>query len=131
PDGCRRSYRAGCERRTRRRRRELARRRLIAEAEEISKRLMRLGRLNRLLLLKLGFQRRGGRGGGARCCRRAPARRRGGNGGVAFGLVASSLAARPGEIIGAPGRRAESLALDQRARGERIDRGRPRSRTAQ
>jgi hypothetical protein len=90
---------------------------------------MRLGWLNRLLLLKLWFRWR--RGSATRGSRRTLARRRGGNWRVTLGRFAPNLAAGPVEIIGAPRRRAERFALDQSARGERIDCSRPRSRTAQ
>jgi len=46
-------------------------------------------------------------------------------------LFASDFAARPGEIIGAAGGWRERLALDQRPRGERIDRGRARAGAAE
>ena len=44
---------------------------------------------------------------------------------------ASDFAARPGKIIGAAGGRRQRFALDQRASGERIDRGWARSRPAE
>jgi len=46
-------------------------------------------------------------------------------------LFASDFAARPGEIIGAAGGWRERLALDQRPRGERIDRGWARAGAAE
>ena len=68
---------------------------------------------------------------GARGIGGAAARRRVGDRHIALGLFAADLAARPGEIIGAAGGRRQRLALHQRARGERIDRGRPRAGTAE
>ena len=50
---------------------------------------------------------------------------------VALGLFAADFAARPGKIVGAAGRRGQRLTLHQRPRGERIDRGRTRARTAE
>jgi hypothetical protein len=50
---------------------------------------------------------------------------------LTLGPFASDFAARPGKIIGAAGRRHERFTLYQRARGERIDRGRARSRPAE
>ena len=49
----------------------------------------------------------------------------------ALGLLASDFAARPDIIIGAAGGRRQRFALDQRSRGQRIDRGRARAGTAE
>ena len=40
-----------------------------------------------------------------------------------FAELDADLAARPDEIVGTPGRRGQRFALDQRSRGQRIDRG--------
>ena len=64
-------------------------------------------------------------------CRCRSFRRNGSGWGFALGLFAADFAARPGEIIGAAGGRRERLALDQRPRGERVDRGRARAGAAE
>ena len=81
------------------------------------RRRARLYRANQLLDHRL--RRRSRRSGhcSIRLCRR--------HRGISLDLFSADLAARPGEIIGAAGGRRQRLALDQRARRQRIDGGRP------
>ena len=70
-------------------------------------------------------------GFGAAGAVRRPSGANRGNRSLALGLLASDLAARPDEIIGAAGGRRQRLALDQRARRQRVDRGGARARAAE
>src|ERR1700754_256566 len=81
---------------------------LLRRAEEVAERRRRRGGLDRTQLLRLRRWRRGHH-------RRRPAIGRGrGDRHLALGLFAADFAARPGEIVGASGRRRQRLALDQR-----------------